>query len=102
MVNEEFRKDLGRRARDFVETRWLASRSAERILALARGDFPKEWLFNPTCCDYILGMGMPKESVLLIMRSMLLEFGIKSFGFEDKPNIEKQIQDFVEGKSATQ
>jgi hypothetical protein len=100
VVDVKFREDLGRRARDFVETRWKASRSAERFLALASGDFPKEWLFNPTHCDYILGMGMPKESVRVIMRGMLLKYGIKSFGLEDKPNIEKQIQDFVEGKSA--
>ena len=95
VVNKEFRKNLGRRARDFVEARWLASRSAERMLALVQGDFPKEWLFNPANCDYILGMGMPKESVKQVMRGMLINYGIESFMLSDKPRMEKLIQDFA-------
>jgi hypothetical protein len=100
VVDVKFREELGRRARDFVETRWLASLSAERILALAQGDIPKEWLFDPANCDYILGMGMPKESVKQVMRGMLLKYGIESFMLRDKPRIEKQIQDFADSKSA--
>lgn len=100
VVDVKFRVELGQRARDFVEKRWLASFSAERILALAQGDFPEEWLFDPTHCDYILGMGMPKESVRQVMRGMLLKYGIESFMLGDKPGLERQIRDFADGKSA--
>lgn len=100
VVDVRFREDLGRRARDFVETRWLASRSAERILALAQGDFPKEWLFDPTHCDYILGMGMPKESVRQVIRGMLLKYGVESFKLGDKPRMEKKLHEFADGQTA--
>lgn len=100
VVDVQFREDLGRRARDFVEKRWLASLSAERILALAQGDFPKDWLFDPRHCDYILGMGMPKESVRKVIRGMLLKYGIESFMLGDKPRMERQIRDFADGQSA--
>jgi hypothetical protein len=95
VVDAEFRCILGARASEFVESRWLASRSAERILALARGDFPAEWLYDPAHCDYIHGMGMSKQNMQRVMRGMLERHGKPAFGLSDKPGMEKLIQQFA-------
>jgi glycosyltransferase involved in cell wall biosynthesis len=95
LVDAEFRCILGERAREFVESRWLASRSAERFLALARGDFPEEWLYNPAHCDYIHGMGMSKQNMQRVMRGMLERHGMSAFGLSDKPRMEKLIKQFA-------
>ena len=95
VVDTEFRENLGARAREFVETRWLASRSAERILALARGDFPRDWLYDPAHCDYIHGMGMSSQNVQRVVRGMLERHGMPAFRLSDKPGMEKLIQQFA-------
>ena len=94
IVDVKFRKDLGRRARHFAETHWLASLSAERMLLLASGDFPKDWLFDPKNCNYIYGMGMSKENMRSVIRGMLKQNGIKCFKLGDKPGMEKRILNF--------
>jgi len=91
----DFRKSLGKRAKDFVESRWLATRSAERMLSLIKGDFPKEWLYDPKDCDYILGMGLSRESLLEIVKGMFKNHGIMSFGLSDKPLLESKIREIV-------
>ena len=96
IVDVEYRKKLGVKAREFVEQHWLASRSAERILALAKGDYPDEWRFDPENCDYLLGMGLEKGQVIKIMRGLYQRHGLAAFKMTDKPHIEKLIINMVE------
>lgn len=91
----DFRKSLGERAKEFVESRWVATRCAERVLALIKGDFPKDWLYDPKDCDYILGMGLSRESLLQIVKGMFKNHGIMSFRLSDKPLLESKILEIV-------
>ncbi len=91
----DYRRELGARARAFVESQWLADRSAERVLALASGDYPKEWIFDPSDARYILGMGMSKNAVRRIVKGMYESFGMDAFMLAGKDRLQRQILDFV-------
>ncbi len=95
VVDAHFRKELGIRAQRFVEDRWIATRCAERMLALIKGDYPKEWLYDPSNCRYIFGMGLSKENLQRIMRGMHKTFGMDGFLLSDKPEMEKLITHFI-------
>lgn len=99
VVDEEFRQDLGAKARAFVETRWLAPRSAERIIALANGDFPKEWLFDPTQSSYVGGMGLPSQSVSDIANGIIEQHGIGALFLNDKPIMQAGIAQMGESEA---
>jgi hypothetical protein len=95
VVDAHFRKELGIRAQRFVEDRWIATRCAERMLALIKGDYPKEWLYDPSNCRYIFGMGLSKENLQRIMRGIHKRFGMDGFLLSDKPEMEKLIAHFI-------
>jgi glycosyltransferase involved in cell wall biosynthesis len=95
VVDTDYRRRLGEKAREFVENRWLADRSAERVAALARGDFPDEWLFDPYDATYVLGMGMSKNDVCRVMKGMYEGFGIQAFHLDDKEKLRSHILEYV-------
>jgi len=100
VIDVQFREDLGRRAGQFVEEGWIATKCAERMLALIKGEYPKEWLYEPSNCRYIFGMGLSKENLQRIMLGMYEKFGIDGFLLSDKPEMEKLIADFIEVASS--
>jgi hypothetical protein len=95
ILDLDFRNDLGSKAKQFVESKWQANMSAYRLVSLVNGDYPKAWLYNPVDCDYILGMGMSKDNVRVIMRGIYHSYGVSSFMLSDKPMLEKQIVQFI-------
>lgn len=96
IIDKKGREELGERARSFVEKNWLASRSAERFIKLANGDYPKDWLFDPKNSDYILGMGLSKQNVRKIVNGIYKKYGINSFLIDDKPLMKGKLQNFLD------
>lgn len=99
VVDHEFRQDLGAKAREFVETRWFAPRSAERIIALANSDFPKEWLFDPMQSSYVGGMGLSLQSVSDIANGIIAQHGIGALCLDDKPIMQARIAEMGESEA---
>ena len=99
ILDVKYRQALGEKAKAYVESKWVASESAKRFLMLAEGDFPEEWLFDPACSNYILGMGMSKDKIREIMKGMIENFGVKSFMLSDKPQLENAIVKFANSKT---
>lgn len=91
----EFRESLGKRAREFVERNWSAAEVAKRVVALIDGNFPKEWLFDPSECRYIYGMGMSKKRLHRIITGILDYYGPEAFRLEDKPLLLERILNFA-------
>ncbi len=90
-----FRYDLGQKARAFVEERWLASKSAERILTLAKGTIPEEWLYDPKNCNYVGGMGLSENQLEAIITELHARYGMGVFRLSDKPLMEQSLRKVI-------
>ena len=95
VLDRDFRADLGKRARAFVEEKWQAKVSAKRLLDLLQ-NVPPEWMFDPAACDYPLGMGLPKQRLKGILRHLHTAYGDEVFCLLDKPHLLRQIQELAE------
>lgn len=84
-----FRLELGRRAREFVETKWHPRAIAERYVRLAKGDIPADWTFDPSRSTYWQGACLPEERVRAILRALISEAGIGALQLADKPDVER-------------
>lgn len=94
VLDRDFRADLGLRARVFVEEKWHAKASAQRLLDLLE-DIPANWLFDPVGCDYPFGMGLPKQRLLGILRHLQTAYGDDVFCLNEKPALLRQIKDLA-------
>ena len=85
ITDVDFRRNLGEQARRFVERNWSADAVAGKFMTLIRGDIPKDWLFDPANCSYVLGMGLSKERLSRIVKGVYDEYGSSAFQLDDKP-----------------
>lgn len=95
IVDVRFRRELGANAKDFLSGHWSALAVANRYLSLFRGDFPQEWLVDPYSISYIFGGGLSKQRLKENFESYIDKFGIGAMGFEDKPELETAILNFI-------
>ncbi len=90
------REQLGKKAQAFVQTEWSSRKVAERFLRVARGDFPKEWLFAPQSITYLHGWGIEENSHRQYLRAILRKYPISSLGISDKPALIAKLRSFLE------
>ncbi|MFV0510577.1 MAG: glycosyltransferase, partial [Shewanella algae] len=101
IVDREYRLKLGESARDFLSTRWSQNVVAERYLSVIRGGVPAEWIVEPGSIAYIYGGGTSKSNLRRVLVSYANAFGVKAFGFQEKPRLEAAIMDFI-GRSQSE
>lgn len=92
-VDHEFRGDLARRARRFVETHWSARAIAEKYVRIARGDVPAEWLVDPREIRYWHGACLPESRARELIGGVVGEGGVPALQLADKPELERWILD---------
>jgi glycosyltransferase involved in cell wall biosynthesis len=85
------RRELGERARAFVEDRWATEAVAERYLSLVRGEPPANWLVDPVHVDYVLGAGAPADEIRDAVRGVLAAAGPPGLGLGDKPHLVERL-----------
>jgi glycosyltransferase involved in cell wall biosynthesis len=84
-VDRAFREDLGRRAQAFVKREWSAQKVAERFVALASGDAPERWLFDPSAIVYVEGAGLSRDEARARIHAYLRAGGQSGLCVSDKP-----------------
>ena len=90
-----YRRKLGERARQFVETHWSPAAVARRFLALMSGDAPPHWTFDPASVDYVHGVGMSEPAVSASIRAVLEAQGTAGLHVEDKPHVERRLAELA-------
>jgi len=95
IVDEEYRLELGKRAQDFVRTRWTPEQVAKRYLQIIEGTIPEEYIFDPNTIRYVQGYGMPESQSKEIIHSMIERYGIGSLCLSDKPELEQRFQEYA-------
>jgi len=81
--------------REFIENTWEASRVAERYLRIVNGEKIDEWLVFPESIIYVQGCGVRKERIIDVIKEIIENFGFESLHLDDKPNLKKNIEDFL-------
>jgi len=95
VADQEYRLELGRKAKFFVQNEWHPKAVAGRYLALIRDEIPDRWWFDPNSTDYYSGMGMDEPRIKSIIRKMIETGGIESLKLSDKPDLEEAFKQFA-------
>lgn len=88
--------ETGRRAREFVRTRWSPDAVARRVLALADGSAPREWFIAPASVGYLAGFGLTAERLSEVLAG-LTPRGDDPFLLGDKPALERRLRSAAGG-----
>ncbi len=99
IVDEIYRKELGRKVKRFVETNWTPKKVAKRYLQLIRGNIPEDWRYDPKDIRYLHGIGLPEYRSKELIRSVIEKGGKKALQLSDKPDMEKLFVEFAYSES---
>lgn len=94
IINKEFRLELGRRAKTFVQDNWTPEKVAKRYLKLITDDYPREWLFSPADITYLHGCGLSEQRAKNLIKTFINKGGVESLCLSDKPMLEKKMAEF--------
>jgi glycosyltransferase involved in cell wall biosynthesis len=95
ILDADLRRDLGRRAREFVATRWSRAEITQRYLRLFNGDIPENWWFDPQDIRYVHGYGMPEERLKRLLGELVRTYGLDVLGVSDKPRLQQRFLDLI-------
>lgn len=95
VVDRDYRLDLGRRARAFVEEQWSPRLVAGRYLSLFEGDYPEEWLYDPTRIRYLRGCCLPEDRARELVAAVIQEGGVRALQLGNKPELERAFVKFA-------
>lgn len=95
ITDEAYRKELGKKARQFVQEKWSSECVVERYMQLINDTFPEKWLKNPYDYLYMHGAGLPEDRVKEIVRNLILAKGLKTLQLADKPLLERAFVEFA-------
>lgn len=98
ILDTEFRRDLGERARAFVTTHWSLAAVSDRYLRLLNDDVPQHWWALPGEVGYVGGCGLPKSRIINMISSLVDEYGVGALQLTDKPNLEAACLDMAQLK----
>jgi hypothetical protein len=103
VIDASGRRELGRRAREFVTDNWRPERVAMRVLALAVGDTTDVIIRNPADLTYCAGWGMPIEAQRDVIRQVLATGGRQGLGLSHNPKLEERMvataEERIEGRT---
>jgi glycosyltransferase involved in cell wall biosynthesis len=91
IVDVDYRKWMGERARDFVRREWNIKTVAERYMKLVEDNAPAEWFYDPCRNGYLYGGGLHEEKLKRILRELIDYGGIVALQLSDKPLLEKKF-----------
>ncbi len=95
IVDKNYRLELGRDARAFVETRYGPQRVASRYLRLIEGNIPREWLYDPMNTRYLHGCGIPESRARELVRAVIQKGGVAALQLDDKPELRNMFVAFA-------
>lgn len=95
ILDTEFRRRLGRRAQEFVLTRWAPGSVARRYMRVIDGNVPSEWLRDPMTIRYVRGAGVPENRTRRVVRDLIQTFGAEALQVHHNPALEAEFVRFA-------
>jgi hypothetical protein len=93
--DEDYRLELGRRAKEFVDTNWRPAIIAERYLQLIGNNIPKDWWYDPKDIRYVHGAGLSEKRAKEVLQSIIETGGKEALQLSDKPELEQLFVEFA-------
>jgi hypothetical protein len=90
-TDHAYRRELGARARRFVEERWAPRFVAERMLRVIDGSAPPEWTFDPRDPVHPYGAGVAADALRRAVRAVVDAAGPTGLHVADKPALERTL-----------
>jgi hypothetical protein len=92
ITEAELRNDVARRLYEYVRREHHPTEVARRYLAVARGEVPDSWRFDPRrMIGVVGGFFMPEAQAKEIVRTMVSVGGVQSLWLSDKPQLERAM-----------
>jgi hypothetical protein len=98
IVEEDYRLELGRRAKELMENNWTPEKVARRYLRLIEADEAdglEDWLWDPNDIHYLHGAGLPEHRVKQLVRAVIERGGKEALQLSDKPELEHMFVEFA-------
>jgi glycosyltransferase involved in cell wall biosynthesis len=91
-----YRLDLGKRANEFVTSKWIPRVVSERYVQLLSSQAPNEASFDPQSIRYIYGACISEIRLKSLVRRMIETGGRNTLQLHDKPALEALLTKFAE------
>ena len=91
IVDEDYRLELGRKAKSFVEEYWTPEHVAQRYLQLIEDNIPNEWLYDPRKIRYLQGGCLSEVRAKKLVRAVIEKGGKQALQLCDKPELEQMF-----------
>jgi hypothetical protein len=95
IIDDQFRLELGQKAKEFVESSWTVELVAGRYLKLLEDEVPDDWWCNPHDVRYVGGCGMPLNHAKSLVSGLIKKFGVSALQLSDKPALEQAFIDLT-------
>lgn len=89
--DEEYRMELGRKAKEFVEKIWNPKVVAKKFKRLIEGDIPKEWWLNPIENSRIWCYGKNAEQIKKEIRDYVSVYGQDALLLEHNLMLKQEV-----------
>lgn len=93
--DEDYRLELGRSAKKFVDENWTPKKVAKRYLQLISNNIPKDWWYNPDDITYLHGSGLREAKAKKMIRSIVEVGGRDALQLSDKQKLESLFLEFA-------
>lgn len=80
ITDREYRRKLGREARQFVQERWARREVAAKYLRIIKGLAPKDWWADPVDVIYVYGACQDATTTARLIRDMVSWGGPRALG----------------------
>ena len=94
VTDATYRRELGRRAREYVVQQRSPEAVAARYIRVLRGDIPEEWLFQPDLLLYANGLG-EASAVRDLVRQFVEAGGPSTLLLDNTPRIRDAVLRFA-------
>ena len=95
IVDKDYRLELGRKAKAFVETHCSPKQIASQYLQLIEGNVPQEWLYDPKDIRYLHGCSISESRAREVVRAVIEKGGVGALQLEDKPGLRDMFVAFA-------
>ncbi len=99
IVDVQYRRQLGRDARNFAIREWAPTAVAGRFLRLIDGGCSVSRIVDPREIDYTHGFGLSENRARTLLRAFLAAGGPSALCLDDKPALREQLCSLAEMKS---
>ena len=96
IVDKNFRVQLGRQAKYFIEKQWNSEEVAKRFLLLIKEEIPETWWFDPLNIRRLNGWGITEIKLKERLRDILNIYGPSALQLSHNPILEQAFIEFTQ------